>query len=97
MYALPLPALLTIQFGANTPRYASLPAIMKASRQPIKELGPAALGFATWDSVALPYHFGVAGVAPPVAKGRAELIAGSVPEQAKRLAQLLREKGFVRR
>src|SRR5438552_3719175 len=32
VYTLPLPALLTIQFGANTPRYAPLPAIMKAAR-----------------------------------------------------------------
>jgi len=95
--SLPLPALLTIQFGANTPRYAPLPAIMKASRQPIKELGPAALGLAGWDSVALPYSFAVAGLAPPASKGRAELITGSIEEQAKRFAQLLREKGFVRR
>jgi electron transfer flavoprotein beta subunit len=95
--SLPLPALLTIQFGANTPRYAPLPAIMKASRQPIKELGPGALGLAGWESMALQYSFAIRSLSPPKAKGRAELIAGSVEEQAKRLAQLLREKGFVRR
>jgi len=95
--SLPRPALLTIQFGANTPRYAPLPAIMKAARQPIKELGPAALGFSGWDAVPLPYAFSVVRLAPPVAKGHAEMITGPVPEQAKRLAQLLREKGFVRR
>ena len=95
--SLPMPALLTIQFGANTPRYAPLPAIMKAARQPIKELGPPALGLASWDSVALPYAFAVTGLAPPAAKGRAELITGSIDEQAKRFAQLLKEKGFVRR
>lgn len=95
--SVPTPALLTIQFGANTPRYAPLPAIMKASRQPIKELGPAALGLTAWDSVALPYSFGVLGLTPPAVKGRAEMNTGSVEEQAKRLAQLLREKGFVRR
>jgi electron transfer flavoprotein beta subunit len=97
VYSLPLPALLTIQFGANTPRYAPLPAIMKAARQPIKELGPAALGLAGWDSVALPYSFGVRSLSPPAAKGHAEMITGSVEEQAKRFAQMLREKGFVRR
>jgi electron transfer flavoprotein beta subunit len=95
--SLPMPALLTIQFGANTPRYAPLPAIMKAARQPIKEIGPAALGLAGWDSVALPYTFSVRGLARPEAKGRAELITGSIDEQAKRFAQLLKEKGFVRR
>jgi electron transfer flavoprotein beta subunit len=97
VYSLPMPALLTIQFGANTPRYAPLPAIMKAARQPIKELGPAALGLAGWDSVALPYAFGIRGLTPPAAKGHAEMIPGSVEEQAKRFAQMLREKGFVRR
>ena len=93
---LPLPALLTIQFGANTPRYAPLPAIMKAARQPIKELGPPALGLPSWD-IPLPYSFGVQGLSPPAAKGHAEMIGGSIEEQAKRLAQILREKGFVRR
>lgn len=89
VYSLALPALLTIQFGANTPRYAALPAIMKAARQPIKELAPAALD--------LPYAFAVRGLAPPQAKGHAEMFTGSAADQAKQLAQLLREKGFVRR
>jgi electron transfer flavoprotein beta subunit len=95
--SLSMPAVLTIQFGANVPRYAPLPAIMKAARQPIKEVGPAALGLASWDAVALPYSFGVAGLSPPAAKGGAELITGSIEDQAKRFARLLREKGFVRR
>jgi electron transfer flavoprotein alpha/beta subunit len=96
VFRLSLPALLTVQFGANTPRYAPLPAIMKAARQPIKELGPQALGLSSWD-VPLPYSFGVRGLAPPAAKGRAEMIGGPIEDQAKRLAQILREKGFVRR
>src|SRR5439155_20571479 len=87
VYAIPLPALLTIQFGANTPRYAPLPAIMKAARQPIREIAPA--------SIPLPYTFGVRGLSPPVAKGHAEIVTGSVEDQAKKFAQLLREKGFV--
>jgi electron transfer flavoprotein alpha/beta subunit len=70
---------------------------MKAARQPIKELGPAALGLGGWDAVALPYSFAVRGLSPPAAKGHAEMITGSVDEQAKRLAQMLRDKGFVRR
>lgn len=87
--AVPLPALLTIQFGANVPRYAPLPAIMKAARQPIREIPPA--------SVSLTYSFGVRGLSPPTAKGQADIRTGSVEDQAKMLAQLLREKGFVRR
>ena len=35
---LPLPALLTIQFGINEPRFASVAAILKATRQPIQEV-----------------------------------------------------------
>ncbi len=97
IYSIALPAVLTIQFGANTPRYAPLPAIMKAARQPIKEIPPAALGLASWDALSLPYAFGVRGLSPPAAKGHAEMITGSVEEQAKRLAQLLRDKGFARR
>src|SRR2546427_230253 len=97
IYSIALPAVLTIQFGANTPRYAPLPAIMKAARQPIKELSPAALGLASWDAVSLPYTFGVRGLSPPAAKGHAEMIAGTVEEQARQLAHLLRDKGFARR
>ena len=90
------PAVLTIQFGTNTPRYAPLPAIMKASRQPIRELGPAALGAATWEDFATGYAFRVHRLSPPEAKGHAEMFTGPVAEQAKRLARLLREKGFYR-
>ncbi|TLZ64346.1 MAG: electron transfer flavoprotein subunit beta/FixA family protein, partial [Methanobacteriota archaeon] len=74
--ALPRPALLTVQFGANTPRYAPLPAIMKAARQPIKELAPSALGLSGWDAIALPYAFGVVRLSPPMAKGHAEMVTG---------------------
>src|ERR671934_10988 len=38
-----------------------------------------------------------ASVSPPASKGRAQLVTGSIEDQAKRFAQLLREKGFVRR
>ena len=70
---------------------------MKAARQPIKELAPSALGLSGWDAIALPYAFGVVRLSPPMAKGHAEMVTGPIPEQAKKLAQLLREKGFVRR
>ncbi len=96
-YALPLPALVSVQFGANVPRYAPLPAIMKASRQPIKEITPAVLGVPNWDAVKTPYTFAVRKLSPPEAKGHATMIQGSAEEQAKQLAQLFREKGFVRR
>jgi len=90
------PALLTIQFGINQPRYAPLPAIMKASRQPIEEVKPTDLGQSTWDGFRGPYTLAVRKVSPPAAKGHAEMIPGNVADQAKAVAQLLREKGFVR-
>ncbi len=87
-YALSLPAVVSIQFGANVPRYAPLPAIMKAARQPIKEVAP--------HGRATPYTFTVRGLSPPSAKGHATMLTGSLEDQAKRLAQILREKGFFR-
>src|SRR3990170_1993048 len=81
-------AIRTIRSGANVPRYAPLPAIMKASRQPIKEVASS--------EVSLPYTFKVRRLIPPPSKGGAELIPGKADEQAKRLAQLFREKGFAR-
>ena len=95
-YAVRLPAVVTVQFGANTPRYAPLPAIMKAARQTIREITPASLGHASWDAIPTPYIFHVRGLSPPPAKSRAQMIPGRAAEQAKALAQLLREKGFVR-
>ncbi len=94
---LSLPAVLTVQSGINTPRYAPLPAIMKAARQPVKEIAPAALGAASWNDFASGYAFKVRRLSLPVAKGHAEMVTGTVPDQAKRLAALLREKGFYRR
>jgi len=41
---LPLPAVISMDKGINTPRYPTLPNIMKAKRKPIEELDLAALG-----------------------------------------------------
>jgi len=94
--SLATPALLTIQLGINVPRYAPLPAIMKATRQPIEELKPADLGQPSWDAFRGPYELTVRRVSPPAAKGHAQMVAGKVADQAKAVAQLLREKGFYR-
>jgi len=84
------PAVLTIQLGINTPRYASLRGIKQAAAKPIDLLGLADIGIAA-DSVG-------AGASlsrvrrmyiPP--KGRAEMIEGSAQEQAARLAAIIRE------
>lgn len=45
--ALTLPAVITVDLRLNTPRYASLPNIMKAKKKPIETITPAALGVDT--------------------------------------------------
>ena len=42
--ALKLPAVVTTDLRLNTPRYATLPNIMKAKKKPVEELTPEALG-----------------------------------------------------
>lgn len=42
--ALPLPAVITADLRLNTPRFATLPHIMKAKKKPIEQVTPAELG-----------------------------------------------------
>ncbi len=85
-----LPAVLTIQLGINTPRYASLRAIKQAAAKPIELLGLADLALAA-DAV------GEAGSLSHVRrmyvpeKGRAQMIEGSVEDQARRVIEIIRE------
>jgi electron transfer flavoprotein beta subunit len=84
------PAVLTIQLGINTPRYASLRSIKQAAAKPIEILSP--------DDLAVPAPaLGEGGSLSRVRrmyipeKGRAQLIEGSRQEQAARLVQIIRE------
>jgi electron transfer flavoprotein beta subunit len=84
------PAVLTIQLGINTPRYASLRSIKQAAAKPIETLSLTELDLAAGD-------VGEAGSASRVRrmylpdKGRAELISGDAAQQAQRLAEIIRE------
>lgn len=84
------PAVLTIQLGINTPRYASLRSIKQAAAKPIEVLSLEDLDVAPGD-------VGEGGSLSRVRrmyvpdKGRAEMIEGSVEEQAMRLAQIIKE------
>ena len=86
-----IPAVLTIQLGINTPRYASLRSIKQAAAKPIEVLTPRDLGVAE-------SAVGERGSASRVRrmyipeKGRAQMIEGSVEQQAARLAQLIKER-----
>ncbi len=84
------PAVLTIQLGINTPRYASLRSIKQAAAKPIEVLSLADVGLNT----------GVVGEAGSLSRvrrmyiperGRAQLIEGDAPAQAARLAEIIRE------
>jgi electron transfer flavoprotein beta subunit len=85
-----LPAVLTIQLGINTPRYASLRGIKQAASRPIETATPQDLGLA--DSA-----LGESGSLSRVKrvyvpeKGRAQMIEGSAAEQAARLIQIIKE------
>jgi len=84
------PAVLTIQLGINTPRYASLRSIKQAAAKPIEVLSLA-------DTALRAADVGEAGSLSRVRrmyipdKGRAQLIDGDVAQQANRLAEIIRE------
>jgi electron transfer flavoprotein beta subunit len=84
------PAVLTIQLGINTPRYASLRSIKQAAAKPIEVLSLADIALAAAD-------VGEAGSLSRVRrmyvpdKGRAQLIGGDAAAQAARLAEIIRE------
>ncbi len=84
------PAVLTIQLGINTPRYASLRGIKQAAARTIET--------ATAEDLGLPADaLGEAGSLSRVRRtvvperGRAQMIEGSAAEQAARLIQIIRE------
>ena len=84
------PAVLTIQLGLNTPRYASLRSIKQAAAKPIEAWSLADVSLSAAD-------VGEAGSLSRVRrmyvpdKGRAELIEGDAAQQAARLAEIIRE------
>ncbi len=91
-----LPALLTIQSGINQPRYAPLPAVMKAARAPIREIKPQDLGAQNWDQFVGGFQFKVRKVYLPAARGKAEMFTGKPADSAAKVAQLIKDKGFWR-
>ncbi|MEE4254766.1 MAG: electron transfer flavoprotein subunit beta/FixA family protein [Desulfuromusa sp.] len=79
------PALVTCQLGLNTPRYPTLPNIMKAKKKelisiPVADLNPA-------DSL-----LQVVQVAPPEKKGGGLILEGDPADLADQLIKILKEK-----
>lgn len=85
-----LPALIAANKGLNTPRYASLPGIMKAKKKPIKELSLDALGCDATDIRVRYKNFELPTEKPPV-----RMLSGEVSEQVKTLVRLLRDEAKV--
>ncbi|MEO0205930.1 MAG: electron transfer flavoprotein subunit beta/FixA family protein [candidate division WOR-3 bacterium] len=86
---LSLPALVTIQTGINTPRFASLIAIRRAAGKEIKTMGKNELPADIDKNTTLEELF-----LPPVGK-RAEILTGSADEVATKLAGIIKEKGLL--
>jgi electron transfer flavoprotein beta subunit len=84
------PAVLTIQLGINTPRYASLRSIKQAAAKPIEVKSLADLSVVAAGVGEAGSHSRVRRMYIPD-KGRAQLIEGDAAQQAKRLAEIIRE------
>lgn len=83
-------AVIAANKGLNTPRYASLPGIMKAKKKPLKELGLADLGLQASAIKVSFTKFELPPEKPPV-----KMIEGEPSAQAKELVRLLHEEAKV--
>lgn len=88
--ALPLPALIAVNKGINSPRYASLPGIMKAKKKPIKGYTLGDLSLAEGDVKVKDTEFAL-----PPERQAGKKIDGEPAQQAKELVRLLREEAKV--
>ena len=85
-----LPALFTIQTGINEPRYASLIAIRRAAKKEIQIISKDDLQQAEFISNSVLEELYV----PPISK-QVEILAGSTPESAGKLAGIIKDKGLL--
>jgi electron transfer flavoprotein beta subunit len=76
--------------GLNTPRYASLPGIMKAKKKPLKELALADVGVSSAQLKTRLKDFQL-----PPEKPAVKMLAGDPASQAKELVRLLMEEAKV--
>jgi len=89
-----LPAVLTCDKGLNTPRYASLPGIMKAKRKPVKNLSPSDLGVED-DVGADNAKVVLSDYTMPPARPAGRILEGELADQIKELVGLLRTEAKV--
>jgi electron transfer flavoprotein beta subunit len=87
-----LPVAITAERGLNTPRYAKLPAIMKAKKKPVAKLGLGDLGLSA-DAVASNATY--SNYAPPAPRPAGRILEGDLDTQISELVRLLREEAKV--
>jgi electron transfer flavoprotein beta subunit len=85
-----LPALLTIQYGANQPRYASLKGIMAAKKKPFVVWSAEDVGVTQSEP-----SFDVKEIAIPDKKSRVEIFSGTPEEAVTHLVEKLRKEAKV--
>ena len=81
----PIPALATCQLGLNSPRYPTLPNIMKAKKKQLTSIPVADLAAPQPLAATL-------AIAPPEKKGAGQILEGEPAELAEALIKLLKEK-----
>jgi len=87
---LPLPAVLTVQYGANQPRYASLKGIMAAKKKSFTVWSAEDLGLTEIEA-----HFDIKELAVPEKKSRVEILSGTPEETVTQLVEKLRKEAKV--
>jgi len=87
---MPLPCVLGVNKGINSPRYASLPGIMKAKKKEIKTLTFADLGIESETARVLDSDFQL-----PPERSAGKKLEGQPAEQVQELVRLLREEAKV--
>src|SRR3989475_6043726 len=89
---LPAPAVLTIQFGINQPRYASLKGIMAAKKKELKVWSAADLGLSDDAIGKAGAMYDVRQIFIPERKSKVEMISGTPEEAAATLVEKLRRE-----
>lgn len=84
----PLTALFSIQKGINTPRYPTLPNIMKAKKKEIKEVTPADLGVGVDD---LTPGIAIEAMSLPRTNRLSKILEGDTGERVQALVKALKE------
>ena len=92
----PLPAIIACQKDLNSPRFPSLPGIMKAKKKEIKKMGLADLGFSEDEVGVKGSKVKISNYALPPERKAGQIIEGEEPQEVcEKLVKLLREEAKI--